>query len=82
MLVFSSPRFNPKRDGHGYEYYSRDAICGECGSVIGSQSCYEHKPMEEKFYFENRDKNYYEFCPYCGKKLKKIILKKDDCYEL
>ena len=69
MLVYSSPRFNPKKDGHGYEYYSRDGICGECGAVIGQQVCYEHKPMEKKFFFKDRDKNNYEFCPYCGKSL-------------
>ena len=84
MLVYSSAKFNPKRNGHGYEYYSRDAICGECGCVIGRQECYNYNKDESKmkFSFREREKNSYEFCPYCGKKLKKIILKKDDCYEL
>ena len=69
MLVYSSGHFNPKRNGHGYEYYSRDAICGECGSVIGKQDCYDTKEPK-KYFFYDREKNDYKFCPYCGKKLK------------
>lgn len=71
MLVYSSPRFNPKRNGHGYEYYSRDAICGCCGKVIGIQVCYGYTPKERKYFFENREINYYQFCPYCGELLNK-----------
>ena len=71
MFVYSSPNFNPKRNGHGYEYYSRDAICGECGSVIGRQECYNYTKEPREYSFYNREKNNYEFCPYCGKPLKK-----------
>ena len=69
MLVYSSGQFVGKRNGHGYEYYKRDAICGECGSVIGEQNCYEHSPKEQEYFFKDRDKQKYKFCPYCSAKL-------------
>ena len=69
MLVYSSENFNPKRNGHGYEYYSRDAICGCCGKVIGKQICYEYEQKEKEYFFENREINYYKFCPYCGNEI-------------
>lgn len=71
MLVYSSEKFNPKRNGHGYEYYSRDGICGECGSVIGTLECYNYNKEPREYSFYNREKNSYEFCPYCGEPLKK-----------
>lgn len=71
MLVYSSGKFVGKRNGHGYEYYTRDAICGECGKIIGSQDCYELSPKEQKYFFRDRDKKHYVFCPYCGKPLNK-----------
>ena len=72
MLVYSSEHFHSKVNGHCYEYYSRDAICGNCGIIIGRQTCYNYsKGNKDKreYYFEDREKNNYKFCPYCGKPL-------------
>lgn len=68
MLVYSSSYHVPKRPGgHGYEHDIRDAICGNCSKVIGRQTKYDNK---EEFYFDDREKNEYTFCPYCGKVIK------------
>lgn len=71
MIVYSSEHFHSTVNGHGYKYYSRDAICGECGCVIGRQECYDYNKDKSKmkFSFREREKNSYEFCPYCGKPL-------------
>ena len=69
MLVYSSSSYVPKAPGgHGYEHYTRDAICGNCGKVIGNQIKFTD---EEGFYFYTREKNEYIYCPYCGKELKR-----------
>lgn len=66
------------RTGYGYKYYERDAICNKCGVVLGSQRAYnEYKePKEEEFVFEEREKNNYDYCPYCGEQLYEIPLYK------
>lgn len=66
MLVYSSPRY--ERNGYGDMVYKRDATCGECGAMIGSQESYKSK--KEGYSFKDRYKKNYIFCPYCGKELK------------
>lgn len=53
---------------HSYDRYVRDALCSECGKIIGEQAKYPD--FHKEFYF-NDEKNDYEYCPYCGHKFKK-----------
>jgi DNA-directed RNA polymerase subunit RPC12/RpoP len=48
---------------HSYARHVRDVLCGACGKIIGEQVKYE---IEKQFHFENKEKDDYRFCPYCG----------------
>ena len=69
MLIYTEARFISGRARDGFDYYSRDALCNSCGKTIGSQTKYHID--DKKFYFNERDKATYKFCPYCGRLLKK-----------
>lgn len=70
MLFYSRERFikahqdvtNPYYN-HSYGRYVRDAICSNCGKVIGEQVKYD---IEKTFSFAERDFRDYKHCPYCG----------------
>lgn len=53
---------------HSYDRYVRDALCSECGKIIGEQNKYPD--FDTDFYFVD-EKNDYTHCPYCGHKFKK-----------
>lgn len=66
-VIYTEPYFKGKdAGGHGYERYIRDVYC-VCGKKIGTQTKYDGW---EHFSFDNREKEEYKFCPYCGKELK------------
>ena len=68
MLVYSKPRYVPEsRATNWYSYYTRSAICGQCGEEIDTQT----SNKGDKFYFDVREKAQYKFCPYCGEPLYK-----------
>lgn len=64
--IYTEPRFVGQRNGHGYEYYTREVYC-TCGKKIGTQSKYDDW---DPFSFDEREKKNYVFCPYCGNSLK------------
>lgn len=51
-------------------YYKdvREALCSECGELIGEQVRYTH--IDADFRFRD-EKELYKYCPYCGHKFKK-----------
>ena len=51
---------------YSYDRYVRDAICFECGRILGEQIKYEGC---ESFRFGD-EKDSYRNCPYCGHKFK------------
>lgn len=62
-IIFTEPRYQGKRSGgHGYEHYVREVYC-TCGKKIGTQTKYEGW---NNFGFNDREKEKYKFCPYCG----------------
>ena len=68
MLVYSNSSYVPATRGtNWYDWYTRSAICGQCGKQIDTQS----STKGEEFYFDSREKANYKFCPYCGKPLYK-----------
>lgn len=68
MLIYTRPKYVPQsRATNGYDYYERDVICNKCGETIGTQKLYSNS---KDFWFENREKANYKFCPYCGKSFK------------
>ena len=66
MLVYSNS-FYIKDNGNGYSLHIRDAICSNCGKIIGRQEKYER--MYKEFAFSNREKAEWGYCPYCASKL-------------
>lgn len=65
-VIYTEPRFIGKdKMGHGYERYEREVYC-VCGKKIGTQTKYYG---QNDFYFDDREKADYKFCPYCGKEL-------------
>ena len=58
----SRPYYN-----HSYDRDVRDALCSECGKVIGEQVKY---PDFEKDFSFGDEKDKYTHCPYCGHKFK------------
>lgn len=72
MLVYSKEKsikahedINRPYYNHSYDRYVRDAICGNCGKVIGEQVKYPDFHKEFRF-DEEYEKEEYKFCPYCG----------------
>ena len=66
-VIHTEPRFEGKDSrGHGYEKYIREVYC-TCGKKIGTQSKYVGW---NDFYFDNKEKAEYKFCPYCGLSIK------------
>lgn len=54
---------------HYYDREVRDAICSNCGVIIGEQVKYD---MDKKFHFDDtKEKDNYSYCPYCGHKFNK-----------
>ena len=53
---------------HSYDRCVRDALCSECGKVIGEQNKYPD--FAEEFFFGN-EKDNYTHCPFCGHKFKR-----------
>lgn len=67
MLIYTKPHHIPSsRATNWYDYDERDALCNKCGETIGTQSKYK-----EDFYFDQREKANWKFCPYCGEPLYK-----------
>lgn len=72
MLVYSKPQYHPEsRATNWYSYYTRSAICTECGNEFGIQTSYQG----DDFYFNEREKAKYTHCPYCGQPLYEENLK-------
>ena len=68
MLIYTEPRYVPSsRATNYYDYYERDVLCNKCGKTIGKQSKYT-----DGFYFNEREKANYKFCPYCGESFKEV----------
>lgn len=66
-VIYTEPHFVGKGPGgHGWEHYVRQVYCA-CGKQIGTQTKYDG---HNDFYFDDREKADYKFCPYCGKELK------------
>ena len=70
MLVYSTERFIKAHmapdtyHNHSYDRMTRDAICGNCGYIIGEQVRYTHLRSKE-FYFDDHHKNDWKCCPKC-----------------
>ena len=78
MLVYSSPRFYEREKYHTYyDRETRDAICGNCGHIIGIQERYPDWESKE-FSFEEREKKGYKYCPYCAASLKEEMKEQKD----
>lgn len=74
MLVYSSEKFIGAHENtsisyrnHSYDRHVRDAICGNCGKLIGEQIKYPN--FDKQFYFENTETRKWKHCPYCSEKL-------------
>lgn len=66
MLIYTNPKHIPSSASTAwYSYDEIDALCDKCGKTIGVQRKYENKD----FYFTEREKADYLFCPYCGSPL-------------
>ena len=66
-VIYTEPCFKGKdARGCGYEKYVREVYC-TCGKKIGTQSKYDGW---NDFYFDNKEKAEYKFCPYCGLNIK------------
>ena len=66
-VIYTEPCFKGKdARGHGYERYERSVYC-TCGKCIGTQTKYKGY---QNFYFDDREKADYKFCPYCGTAIK------------
>lgn len=67
MMIYSTPKFikGDNRQSY-YDCYTREALCGSCGTSIGTQNKYDGY---DNFSFEVRVINDYRYCPYCGKPL-------------
>lgn len=66
-VIYTEPRFEGKDSrGCGYEKYIREVYC-TCGKKIGTQTKYDGW---DDFYFDNKEKAEYKFCPYCGLSIK------------
>ena len=63
-MLYSREKFFKDNLNH-YDGYERDAICSSCGTVIGEQTKYSDW---NNFSFNEREKNDYVYCPYCGHK--------------
>lgn len=62
-VIYTEPRFQGKdARGCGYEKYIREVYC-TCGKKIGTQTKYD---SWGEFYFDDKEKAEYKFCPYCG----------------
>lgn len=64
-LIYAHQDRNRPYYNHSYDRDVRDALCSECGKVIGEQVRYPH--FKESFHFED-EKAKYTHCPYCGHK--------------
>ena len=64
LIYAHEDRKNPYYN-HSYNRYVRDAICSECGQLIGEQLRYPD--FNEDFRFVD-EKAHYKHCPYCGHK--------------
>lgn len=72
MLVYSKPEYRPAtRSSNWYDWYTRSAICSQCGTELGKQTSLKG----DEFYFDKREQSEYTFCPYCGTPLYKEELK-------
>lgn len=93
MLVYSTERFikahldiDRSYFNHNYDRIARDAICGNCGYVIGEQSHYTHFRSKE-FSFDDSHKNEWICCPKCGEpfyntiETDKAFIKKEETHE-
>ena len=66
-VIYTEPRFQGKdARGRGYEKYIREVYC-TCGKKIGTQTKYD---SWDEFYFDDKEKAEYKFCPYCGLSIK------------
>ena len=73
-MFYSNPYFIKAHQNRSIRYYNngydrevRDAICSNCGAVIGEQQKYE---IENQFHFIENEKENYTHCPYCGHEFK------------
>ena len=51
---------------HSYDREVRDALCSNCGVVIGEQVKYPD--FDKDFHFDSKEKDSFSFCPHCGHK--------------
>ena len=67
-VIYTEPHFRGKdARGCGYERYIREVYCTSCGKKIASQTKYTDS---QDFFFDDREKKDYKFCPYCGTPIK------------
>ena len=74
MLVYSNEKFIKAHENtsisyrnHSYDRHVRDAICANCGTVLGEQVKYFN--IDKQFYFGNAEMRNWKYCPYCSEKL-------------
>lgn len=60
-VIYTEPRFD--KSDRRYDKYIREVYC-VCGKKIGTQTKYVDC---NNFTFDEREKQNYKFCPYCGK---------------
>ena len=66
MLVYSNSFYEQANiTNSGYDREIRDAICNQCGKVVGRQQKY--CGIDDDWSFEKRDYNDFKYCPYCGR---------------
>ena len=68
-MFYSNTRFIKANHPNAYDKEVRDALCRNCGCVIGEQLRYPHL-KSEVFNFAS-EKDSYEYCPHCGHKFVK-----------
>lgn len=75
IMIYTKPiHINAHQDrnryyyNHSYDRETRLAICCSCGEVIGEQNKYI---FDDIFYFCEKEKEKYRFCPYCGERFDK-----------
>jgi predicted Fe-S protein YdhL (DUF1289 family) len=49
-----------------FDLTTRDVICSDCLKFIGEQTRWEVYDNRKFEFYDEREKNKYNFCPYCG----------------
>lgn len=73
MIVFSKERFYLAHccefPGYTFDTTQRDVICADCGNIIGTQVRWEVYDDRKFIFQEDREKDKYHYCPYCGSEM-------------